>query len=140
MIQIRRNVFETNSSSTHSVSIISTVEDEVKEYLGMAPYEYSSNQYREGFYNQMVEEFGEKAVEEEIHKYIQTPHKRQEILDSIKNYTSVSAHNSMGCSEDWYSVFYAMKQVFTEEQLEAMNNRELNLLVRLGDAIAEGLY
>lgn len=140
MEQIRRSVFETNSSSTHSFTIETTVEDEVKDYLGMEPYTYSRHQYDEGFYNQMVEKFGEKAVEEEIHKYTQTPHKRQEILDRIKNYTSVSAHNSMGCSEDWYSVFYAMKQVFTEEQLEAMSNKELNLLVRLGDAIAEGLY
>jgi len=46
----------------------------------------------------------------------------------------------MGCSENWYNSYYAIKHTFTIEELEAMSEQELNNLIKLADNIAEGLY
>lgn len=64
----------------------------------------------------------------------------QEIKEAIKKVGTTEARNSMDCSENWYDVYWAIKQTFTEEEIDDMNARELNYLIRLGDAIAEGLY
>ena len=46
----------------------------------------------------------------------------------------------MGCSENWYDAYYAIKMTFSMEEIENMSENELNNLVKLGDAISEGLY
>lgn len=48
--------------------------------------------------------------------------------------------NRMGCSESWYDPFYAMKQTFTKEEVEAMSDDEINNLLRLACNIQENLY
>ena len=65
---------------------------------------------------------------------------KEEIINAIKNVGTTTARNSMGCSENWYNAYFAIKMTFTMEEIEAMSEKELNDLVKLGDAISEGLY
>lgn len=46
----------------------------------------------------------------------------------------------MGCSENWYNFFYAMKETFTLEEISSMSDRECDLLDRLAQSIQDGLY
>ena len=65
---------------------------------------------------------------------------KEEIINAIKNVGTTTARNSMGCSENWYNAYFAIKMTFSMEEIEAMSEKELNDLVKLGDAISEGLY
>ena len=67
---------------------------------------------------------------------------KEEIINNIKNTSLVgtSARNSMGCSENWYNVYFSIKMTFSIEEIENMSENELNNLVKLGNTIAEGLY
>ena len=67
---------------------------------------------------------------------------KEEIINNIKNTSLVgtSARNSMGCSENWYNVYFSIKMTFSMEEIESMSENELNNLVKLGNTIAEGLY
>lgn len=67
---------------------------------------------------------------------------KEEIINNIKNTSLVgtSARNSMGCSENWYNVYFSIKMTFSMEEIENMSESELNNLVKLGNTIAEGLY
>lgn len=65
---------------------------------------------------------------------------KEEIIEFIKNVKTTSARNSMGCSENWYDAYFAISKTFTMEEIEAMSENELNNLIKLGDAIADGLY
>jgi hypothetical protein len=65
---------------------------------------------------------------------------KEEIINNIKNVGTTTARNSMGCSENWYNPYYAIKMTFSMEEIESMSEKELNNLVKLGDAISEGLY
>lgn len=65
---------------------------------------------------------------------------REELIKQIKEYKSSDARNSMGCSENWYSFTYAMKETFTLKEIENMTEREIQLLNKLADNIQEGLY
>lgn len=48
--------------------------------------------------------------------------------------------NFMGCDENWYDSYYAIKETFSVEEIESMSDSEVDALVRLGDAIAQALY
>ena len=63
-----------------------------------------------------------------------------EIIEEIKEFKPVFARNSMGCSENWYSFIYAMKETFTLDEIREMSDRECTLLKRLAERIQEGLY
>ncbi len=63
---------------------------------------------------------------------------KQKIKDSRNGTTN--ARNSMGCSENWYNSYYAIANTFTDEEIDAMGEKELNNLIKLGDNISEGLY
>ena len=65
---------------------------------------------------------------------------KEEIINAIKNVGMTTARNRMGCSENWYNPYYAIKMTFSMEEIESMSEKELNNLVKLGDAISEGLY
>ena len=65
---------------------------------------------------------------------------KAEIINNIKNVGATMARNSMGCSENWYNPYYAIKMTFPMEEIGNMSESELNSLVKLGDAISEGLY
>lgn len=64
----------------------------------------------------------------------------KEVIEGIKNLEETRARNSMGCSENWYNFFYAMKETFTEEEILAMSDKELENLEKLAENIQEGLY
>ena len=66
--------------------------------------------------------------------------KANEVIEGIERYKDTKAHNSMGCSENWYNFFYAMKETFTPEEIQSMSERECALLYRLAKSIQEGLY
>jgi uncharacterized protein YerC len=66
--------------------------------------------------------------------------KANEIIEGIKNLKELTGHNSMGCSENWYNFYYAMKETFTPEEIQSMTDRECELLERLAYNIQEGLY
>lgn len=65
---------------------------------------------------------------------------RDEILMNIATVEYTKAQNIMGCSENWYNPYYAIKQTFTYTELEKMSENELNDLVKLAEAISGGLY
>jgi lysyl-tRNA synthetase class I len=65
---------------------------------------------------------------------------KTEIINAIKNVGTTTARNSMGCSENWYNSYYAIKMTFTMEEIESMSEKELNNLVKLADNIEENLY
>lgn len=65
---------------------------------------------------------------------------KEEIINAIKNVGTTTARNSMGCSENWYNSYYAIKMTFSMEEIESMSENELNNLIKLADNIAEGLY
>lgn len=65
---------------------------------------------------------------------------KKEIINGIKNVKLTNARNSMGCSENWYNSYYAIKMTFSMEEIENMSEKELNNLVKLGNAISDGLY
>lgn len=65
---------------------------------------------------------------------------RDELLKGIKDLKTVSARNSMDCSENWYNFFYAMRETFTEKEISGMNEREIEYLYRLAGNIQDGLY
>lgn len=62
------------------------------------------------------------------------------LINHIKNYASCGGRNSMGCSEDWYIFAYAMKETFTIEEIAAMSEHEIQLLAKLHNSVADGLY
>ena len=65
---------------------------------------------------------------------------KEELLNNVKNAVPTTARNSMGCNESWYDPYFAMKEVFTEGELGAMTEQELNNLYKLADKISEALY
>ena len=65
---------------------------------------------------------------------------KEELIKEITEYKKTDARNRMGCSEDWYSFAYAMKETFTLEEIKNMTEREIELLYKLADNIQEGLY
>ena len=66
---------------------------------------------------------------------------KESILEYIiKTQESCERSNAMGCSESWYDPFYAIKQTFTKEEVEAMTDDEINNLLRLVCNVQEGLY
>ena len=65
---------------------------------------------------------------------------KEEIIKEIKNVKAIQGHNIMGCSENWYNPYYAIRETFTMEELEAMSENELNNLVKLGETLSEALY
>lgn len=48
---------------------------------------------------------------------------KEEILNNVKKAVPTTARNSMGCNESWYDPYFAMKEVFTEGELDAMTEQ-----------------
>lgn len=64
----------------------------------------------------------------------------QDVLKGISNLKDTHRRNIMGCLEDWYDFFYAIRETFTPDEIKGMSQRELELLERLSKNIQEGLY
>jgi len=65
---------------------------------------------------------------------------KEKLLNYLNNPVTTTARNRMGCSENWYDPYYAIKQTFTYEEILNMSEKEIENLVKLGSMIAEGLY
>ena len=65
---------------------------------------------------------------------------KEKLLEYIDNPVLTGARNSMGCSENWYNSYYAMKETFTKEEIENMSDSEINNLIKLAKNIMEALY
>ncbi len=65
---------------------------------------------------------------------------KDHIIEQCKNANPIPGNNRMGCSESWYDPFFCMQQTFTEDELGAMSETELNNLYRLADEITRSLY
>ena len=65
---------------------------------------------------------------------------KEKLLEYIDNPVLTGARNSMGCSENWYNSYYAMKETFTKEEIANMSDKEINNLIKLAENIMEALY
>ena len=65
---------------------------------------------------------------------------KEQILEQCKNAKPIPDRNSMGCSESWYDPFFCLQQIFTEGELGAMTEQELNNLYRLVDEMTRTFY
>ena len=74
-----------------------------------------------------------------VKKYMDIMNK-QALLDFIDNPVIIEGHNIMRCNENWYNPLYSISQVFTKEEIEAMNETEVGNLLKLANEISEALY
>ena len=65
---------------------------------------------------------------------------KEKLLKYLDAPVETTARNRMGCSENWYDPYYAMKETFTREQIENMLESEIQNLLKLAQNISEGLY
>ena len=65
---------------------------------------------------------------------------KEKLLKDLDEPVETTARNRMGCSENWYDPYYAMKETFTREQIENMSESEIQNLLKLAQNISEGLY
>ena len=65
---------------------------------------------------------------------------KEKLLKYLDAPVETTAKNRMGCSENWYDPYYAMKETFTKEQIENMSESEIQNLLKLAQNIYEGLY
>ena len=49
-------------------------------------------------------------------------------------------HNVMGCNESWYDKYYAITHTFKREDIDAMDDKQLENLLKLAETIQEALY
>ena len=68
--------------------------------------------------------------------------KEVKILADIKKafYSKEAGRNSMGVSESFYDPYYLIKTAFTLEELEAMDGKTLEALLKLADHATEVFY
>ena len=71
---------------------------------------------------------------------------KNEILDKIKSFFDKEKdnkkRNSMGCFEKFYNTYYLIGKCFENDftELEKMNEKELNNLVKLADFVSDVFY
>ena len=65
---------------------------------------------------------------------------KEKLLEYIDKPVLTDARNSVGCSENWYDSYYAMKETFTKEEIVNMSDSEINYLIKMAENIMEALY
>jgi hypothetical protein len=65
---------------------------------------------------------------------------KEQLLEQCKSAKPIPGRNSMGCGESWYDPFFCLQQIFTEGELGAMTEQELNNLYRLADQLTQVFY
>lgn len=65
---------------------------------------------------------------------------KEDILQWYNREMPLTGRNSMGCLESWYNEHWAISQTFTEQEVKAMSDREIELLERLGNSMSEAFY
>ena len=64
----------------------------------------------------------------------------EKLLEYIKKPVLTTERNSMGCDENWYNSYFAIKETFSIEEINSMSDKEIENLVRLGDSMSEAFY
>ena len=65
---------------------------------------------------------------------------KEKLMVYINKPIVTDARNRMGCSENWYNAYYAIKETFSIDEIERMTNKEVENLVKLADEIGMALY
>ncbi len=65
---------------------------------------------------------------------------KENLIKYINNPVTTTMKNSMGCSENWYNAYYAIKETFSIDEIQNMTDNEIENLVKLADNIGEALY
>ena len=65
---------------------------------------------------------------------------KEKLMEYINNPLTTDARNRMGCSENWYNAYYAIKNTFSIDEILCMTNKEIENLVKLADEIGMALY
>ena len=65
---------------------------------------------------------------------------RKKLLEYFENPVITTARNRMGCDENWYNPFYAIKETFSWSEIEIMADEEIDNLVRLASNISDAFY
>ena len=64
----------------------------------------------------------------------------EKLLEYINKPVLTTARNRMGCDENWYNSYFAIKETFSIEEINSMSDKEIENLVRLGDSMSEAFY
>lgn len=65
---------------------------------------------------------------------------KEKLFEYVNKPLTTNARNSMGCSENWYNAYYAIKETFSIDEILSMSDKEIENLVRLADEIGLALY
>lgn len=65
---------------------------------------------------------------------------KEKLMEYINKPITTNARNRMGCSENWYNAYYAIKETFSLEEIQCMTDKEIENLVKLADEIGLALY
>ena len=60
---------------------------------------------------------------------------KEKLLEYINNPITTTMRNRMGCSENWYNPYYAIKETFSKKKIENMSEEEVENLVELAHEI-----
>jgi len=66
--------------------------------------------------------------------------KKKDLIKEITTIRDINQRNSMGCSENWYNPRWSVNHTFSKQELEQMTLKEINNLLKLAEAISDGLY
>ena len=62
------------------------------------------------------------------------------LIARIKGVGAVKGQNSMGVSESFYNPYYLIKRAFTPEEIDAMTEKELQVVFKMADYATEAFY
>ena len=65
---------------------------------------------------------------------------KEKLMEYINKPIVTDARNRMGCSENWYNPYYAIKETFSIDEIQSMSDKEIDNLVKLADEIGMALY
>lgn len=65
---------------------------------------------------------------------------KEKLIEYINKPVLTDVRNRMGCSENWYNAYYAIKETFSIDEIQSMSDKEINNLVKLADEIGMALY
>lgn len=65
---------------------------------------------------------------------------KEKLMEYINKPITTDARNRMGCSENWYNAYYAIKETFSIDEIIRMTDKEVENLVKLADEIGMALY
>ena len=65
---------------------------------------------------------------------------KEKLLEYANKSVLTTARNSMGCDENWYSPYFAIKETFSIDEINSMSDKEVENLIKLGDSMSEALY